>query len=79
MLMFMFITVGQLTSTSRGTFHQQTSQRLWPELGQKFNFTFHLPTESVVNNAASLTSDDEDEGADDEDSAEGSADQMLVF
>ncbi|KRF83754.1 proteoglycan Cow isoform X1 [Drosophila virilis] len=35
--------------------------------------------ESVVNNAASLTSDDEDEGADDEDSAEGSADQMLVF
>lgn len=49
------------------------------ELGQKFNFTFHLPTESVVNNAASLTSDDEDEGADDEDSAEGSADQMLVF
>ncbi|XP_017848049.1 proteoglycan Cow isoform X2 [Drosophila busckii] len=35
--------------------------------------------ESVVNNAASLTSDDEDEAADDEDSAEGSADQMLVF
>ncbi|XP_044315118.1 proteoglycan Cow isoform X3 [Drosophila rhopaloa] len=35
--------------------------------------------ESVVNNAASLTSDDEDEGADDEDSAEGSADQVLVF
>lgn len=38
-----------------------------------------LCTESVVNNAASLTSDDEDEGADDEDSVEGSADQMLVF
>ncbi|XP_017046429.1 proteoglycan Cow isoform X2 [Drosophila ficusphila] len=35
--------------------------------------------ESVVNNAASLTSDDEDEGADDEDSAEGSADQIMVF
>lgn len=76
MLMFMFITA------SPGTFHQQTSAPPilpYPQLAKKFNFTFHLPTESVVNNAASLTSDDEDEGADDEDSAEGSADQMLVF
>lgn len=35
--------------------------------------------EHLINNAASLTSDDEDEELDDEDSTEGSADQLLVF
>ena len=35
--------------------------------------------EHLINTAASLTSDDEDEEMDDEDSTEGSADQLLVF
>uniref|UniRef100_B3P7G3 GG12463 n=1 Tax=Drosophila erecta TaxID=7220 RepID=B3P7G3_DROER len=63
------------------------SQLLWPSAELCVAAMLEPPngventshSESVVNNAASLTSDDEDEGADDEDSAEGSADQMLVF
>lgn len=77
MLMLMFI-AGPELSRGRGTFHQQTSGEVC--LVKNLILRSISPkTESVVNNAASLTSDDEDEGADDEDSAEGSADQMLVF